>query len=63
MVESFRRLREFFHAARGYPEKPDLLAPRRQERQVRKFNSLRPLGLCGRYCEFWLRRRRAGSPW
>jgi hypothetical protein len=27
-----------FPVARGYPKKRDLLAPRRQERQVRKFN-------------------------
>src|SRR5206468_5893053 len=32
----------------------DLLAPRRQERQVRKRFSLRPLRLCARYSDFWL---------
>ena len=37
----------------------NLLPPRRQERQVRKFNSLRPLRLCARYSESWLRLCRA----
>ena len=41
-----------FPAARG-DQNGDLLAPRRQERQVRKFNSLRPLRLCARYSESW----------
>jgi len=33
----------------------DLLAPRRQDRQVRKFISLRPLRLCGYITSFFVR--------
>jgi hypothetical protein len=45
----------------GWPvaiQNGDLLAPRRHERQVRKFYFFAAFALCARYSEFWLRLRR-----